>query len=186
MKLKNIRELPSIFPDDNKGLRNFHQQLKGSVTYLNSVGYVSSLKSTDNVKIKPFYVYQSTLRMSFYKKFTAENFDEENINMIKLESWLGSIINSVFNPIASVIENELKSKLNNCKTSNFNTNHTSTDKASLGNKPIHNKTKHTCWLCKGHHKISNCDKSKENPVHMRSTLTKDINYVSIASLMIKY
>ena len=33
----------SISPNDNKGLRYFHEQLKGAVIWLNSVVYVSSL-----------------------------------------------------------------------------------------------------------------------------------------------
>ena len=98
LKLKNILELLSISLDNNKGLRHFRQQLKGAVTWLNSMGYVSSLKSrkqfTGNLA--------KYLRMSFYKKITAENFDEENINLIKLESWLGTKISSTFNPIVKL------------------------------------------------------------------------------------
>ena len=109
MKLKSILELPSISPDGNKGLRHFHQPLNWAATWLNSVGYVSSLKSTDNVT-KAVLRLPKYSRMSFYKQFTAENFDEENINLIKLESWLGTKVSSTFNPIALVIENKLKSK----------------------------------------------------------------------------
>ena len=104
-----ILELPSISPDNNKGLRHFHQPLNWAATWLNSVGYVSSLRSTDNV-IKAVLRLPKYLRMSFYKQFTAENFDEENINLIKFESWLGTKVSSTFNPIALVIENKLKSK----------------------------------------------------------------------------
>ena len=143
LKPENILELPSISPDDNNGLRHFHQVLKGAVTWLNSMGYASSLKSTDNVT-KVVLRLPKYLRMYFYKKFTAKNFNEENINLIKLEICLGTEI------------------------SNFNTNYTSTDKDSLGNKQIHVKTKYTCWLCKGDHKICNCGKIRESPVHMQA------------------
>ena len=98
-----------------------------------------------------------------------------------LKVGLGTKISSTFNLIASNTEKEFKSK-HNRKTSNFNTNHTTTDREFLGNKQIHNKAKYTCLLCKGDHKTSNCDKIKENPVHMRSTLIKEhklcFNYIS--------
>ena len=48
----------------------------------------------------------------------------------------------------------------------------STDKDSLSNKQLHNKTKYTCWLRKGNYKISDCDKIIETLVHMRPTLIK--------------
>ena len=118
------------------------------------MGCASSLKSADNVT-KAILRLPRYLRMYFYKKFAAKNFDEENINLIKLESWLGTKISSTFNSIASVIENEFKSK-HNCKMSNFNTNDTSTDKDSLGNKQIHVNI------------ICNCDKIRESPVHMQA------------------
>ena len=166
LKLQNNLKLPSISLDNDKGLRHFHQLLEGTVTSLNSMGYASSLKSTDNVT-KAILRLRKCLRIYFYKKFTAKNFDEENINLIKLESWLGNKINSTFNSIASVIESEFKSK-HNYKISNFNTNHTSTDKDSLGNKQIHVKSKYTCWFCKGDYIICNCDKIKESSVHMQA------------------
>ena len=123
------------------------------------MNYVSSLKSKDNAT-KAVLHLPKYLRMSFLRKFTAENFDKENTDLIKLESSIRTNISSTFNPIASVIENEFKSK-HNPKTSNFNTNPMLIDKDSLGNKQIHDKPKYTCWLCKGDHKISNCNKIKK-------------------------
>ena len=75
------------------------------MTLLNSIGCVSSLKSADNVT-KTVLGLPKYLRMSFYKKFTSENFDKENMNLIKLESCLGTKMSSTFNAIASVIEKE--------------------------------------------------------------------------------
>ena len=144
------------------------------------MSYVSSLKSKDNAT-KAVLHLPKYLRMSFLKKFTAENFDKENIDLIKLESSIRTNISSTFNPIASVTENEFKSK-HNPKTSNFNTNPMLIDKDSLGNKQTHDKSKYTCWLCKGDHKISNCNKIKKTLVNMRSTFIKEhkrcFNYLS--------
>ena len=78
LKFSKIMQLPSISPSDNKGLRYFHQQLKEGSTYLNSMRYVSSLKSTDKAT-KAVLRLPKYLRMPFYKNFTAENFCGENI-----------------------------------------------------------------------------------------------------------
>lgn len=75
------------------------------MTLLNSIGYVSFLKSAYNVT-KTVLRLPKYLTMFFYKKFTWENFDKENINLIELESCLATKMSSTFNAIASVIEKE--------------------------------------------------------------------------------
>ena len=49
LKLKAVLDQSQIQTDDQKGLKQFHQQLKTVITWLTSMEYFSSINSTDNV-----------------------------------------------------------------------------------------------------------------------------------------
>ena len=67
LKLKAVLEQGQIKADDQKGLRQFHQQLKTVVTWLTSMGYLSSLNSTENVT-------KAVMRLKLLKpKWSTEN-----------------------------------------------------------------------------------------------------------------
>ena len=97
LKLKEVLNLPQISEDDSKGLRHFHQQIKGVVTWLNSMGYSASLKATESVT-KAVMRLPKNLRSSFYKHFNNENFDENKINLITFEKRLANKVQYTFKP----------------------------------------------------------------------------------------
>ena len=82
LKLKEIFDRPQIPIDDSEGPRHFHQQIKVVVTWLSSMGYISSLKSTEN-GTQAVMRLPKPLTYSFHKK--QKNFEEEHINLIKFE-----------------------------------------------------------------------------------------------------
>lgn len=47
------------------------------------MGFISSLKATENVS-KALIRLPKPFRTSFYKSFTSENLDEENMNILNL------------------------------------------------------------------------------------------------------
>ena len=49
LKLTVILDLPQISIGDSKGLLKFHPQLQDTITWLCSIGYIFSLKTTENV-----------------------------------------------------------------------------------------------------------------------------------------
>ena len=64
--------------DDQKGLNQFHQQLKTVITWLTSMDYFSSINSTNNVT-KAVMSLPKNLRTSYYKSSDDANFNENNI-----------------------------------------------------------------------------------------------------------
>lgn len=69
LKLKEIFDRPQIPIDDSEGLRHFHQQINGVVTWLSTMGYISSLKSTEN-GTQAVMRLPKPLTYSLYKSFT--------------------------------------------------------------------------------------------------------------------
>ena len=103
LRLKAVLDQSQIQTDDQKGLKQFHQQLKTVITWLASVGYFSSVNSTENVT-KAVKRLPRNLCTSYYKSFDDKNFNENNINLISFERWLANKIHSLLNPIATLIE----------------------------------------------------------------------------------
>ena len=172
LKLKEILDLPQISIDDSKGLRHFHQQVKGAVTWLTSMGYTSSLKSTENVT-KAVLRLPKQLRSSFYEKFTSKYFNEEQINLIEFEKWLQGKVYSTYNPIAIVIENTIRSnkfERHKDKKKGFNVNNSERTLKTESEKK--DKFKTFCCFCKEEHRISNCTTLKAFPVEERYELIK--------------
>ena len=176
LKLREILDRPQISIDDYKGLRKFHQHLEGAITWLCSMGYISSLKATENVS-RAVMRLPKPLRISFYKKFTSKQFDEESMNLLKFEKWLKQKVQETCNPIANIIENSLKRQNQHGKHLHpSRTNAHSSDrylkngeKYQKGGKP---NFKLICCLCEGEHKVSYCSKLKSLPVEERLSLIK--------------
>ena len=91
------------------GLKQFHQQLKTAITLLTSMGYFSSINSTENVT-KAVMRLPKNLLTSCYKSFDDTNFNESNINLISFERRLASKIHSSVDLIAPLTESTLRSK----------------------------------------------------------------------------
>ena len=109
LKLKAVLDQSQIQTDDQKGLKQFHQQLKTVTTWLIWMGYFSSIHSTKNVT-KAVKHLPKNLRTSYYKSFDDTNFNENNINLISSERWLANKIHSSLNPNAALIERTIRSK----------------------------------------------------------------------------
>ena len=109
MKLKAVLDQSQIQTDDQMGLKQFHQQLKTAITLLTSMGYFSSINSTENVT-KAVMRLPKNLLTSCYKSFDDTNFNESNINLISFERRLTSKIHSSVDLIAPLTESTLRSK----------------------------------------------------------------------------
>ena len=109
MKLKAVLDQSQIQTDDQMGLKQFHQQLKTAITLLTSMGYFSSINSTENVT-KAVMRLPKNLLTSCYKSFDDTNFNESNINLISFERRLASKIHSSVDLIAPLTESTLRSK----------------------------------------------------------------------------
>ena len=109
-----ILDLPQIAIDDSKELRHFHPQIKGAVTCLSSMGYAFPLKLKLNENVKKAVIkLPKQLGSLFYKTFTAGNFDDQHIYLIKLAYFK---VHPTYKGNATVIENCLKSnKYENAK-----------------------------------------------------------------------
>ena len=109
MKLKTVLDQSQIQTDDQMGLKPFHQQLKTAITLLTSMGYFSSINSTENAT-KAVMRLPKNLLTSCCKSFDDTNFNESNINLISFERRLASKIHSSVDLIAPLIESTIRSK----------------------------------------------------------------------------
>ena len=109
LKLKAVLAQSQIQTDDQKVLKQFHQQLNTVITWLTSMGYLSSINPTENVTKTVIHLPKS-LRTSYYKSFDHTNFNENNINLISFEMLLANKIHSSLNPFATLIESTIMSK----------------------------------------------------------------------------
>ena len=109
LKLMEVLELPPIQHDDQNSLRNYHQKLKTIVTWLKTMGYDGALKSVENVT-KAVMRLPKYLRQKFYRNFKIINYNEREMNLEIFENWLGERIYDMNNPLALIIETEIKRK----------------------------------------------------------------------------
>ena len=156
-KLKNLFDLPPLLHNDHQGLRCYYQQLKGTLTWLQSMGYDAVLRSIDNVT-KAIMRLPKQLRSKFYIDMKETCYDETTINLLVFEKWLGKKINETFNPLASIIENEVKIKYPKYANGRQNMFALSSSSKDESNRVL------KCWLCSKDHKVSDCDFLKNSPV----------------------
>ena len=65
LNIKSLFDASQIYAND-RGLRQFHQQLKCCITWFQSMGYSAATESTDNLT-KAVMHLPNQLRISFYK-----------------------------------------------------------------------------------------------------------------------
>ena len=118
LKLKAVLDQSQMQTDDQKGLKQFHQQLKTVITWLTSMEYFSSINSTDNVT-KAMMHLPKNLHTSYYKRSDDADFNENNIDLISFERWLANKIHSSLNPIATLSTKRSKSSGNQSDKSNM-------------------------------------------------------------------
>ena len=87
LKLKEVLELPPTQHDDQNILRNYHQKLKTTVTWLKTMGYDGALKSVENVT-KAVMRLRKYLRQKFYRNFKIIDYNERRINLEIFENWV--------------------------------------------------------------------------------------------------
>ena len=104
-KLKAIFDQPQITNNNKISLRSYQQQLKSIVTWLKTMGYITALKSIDNV-IKAVKHLPNHLRNSFYKDFRTLSSGPTKINLETFMQWLDEKPTEYFNPIATIINQE--------------------------------------------------------------------------------
>ena len=86
-KLKILFDLLPLSADDYIGLRCYQQRLKGTLAWLQSMGYISAIKSTENVT-KAITRLPKPLRTKFYREMKISSYNENNKNLLVLERWL--------------------------------------------------------------------------------------------------
>lgn len=110
-KLKTLFDLPPLSENDNISSKCYYQQLKGTLTWLQSMGYVSVIKPIENAT-KAITRLPESLRTKFYREMKTSSYNENNINLLVLERWLETRIQEALNPHASIIENKIKKETN--------------------------------------------------------------------------
>ena len=86
-KLKILFDLLPLSANDYIGLRCYHQQLNGTLAWLQSMGYISAIKSTENVT-KTIIRLPKPLRTKFYREMKTSSYNGNNKNLLVLERWL--------------------------------------------------------------------------------------------------
>ena len=98
LKLEEVLELPPIQHYDQNSLKNYHQKLKNTVTWLKKIGYDGALKSVKKLT-KAVMRLPKYLRQKFYHGFKTINYTKMEMNLEIYENWLGEGIYDMNNPL---------------------------------------------------------------------------------------
>ena len=162
LKLKELLDQPQLQAKNKPTIRSFQQQLKTTVTWLSSTGYHSAIRSTDNIT-KAVTRLPNYLRNKFYKEFKSNNIDENKVDLLKFSHWLDERLSEAQNPIALIINAEEKQKKELEKSCSKHENSDrihSLQEDNKDDKINRENFKIICWLYTGNHKVSNCEKLK--------------------------
>ena len=173
LKLNAILDLPQLQSNDRTALRRYYQQLSSTIMWLKSMGYNSSISSTENLT-KAVARLPNYLRNQFYKTSKDKIFTEGGMDLHDFQKWLDSKLKEQFNPIASLIaEQDLKAK-KATKTPKIESERkirTFATKAVTYEKQTKGQLK--CWICEGDHKVSNCKNFIDKKVEERRKIVAD-------------
>ena len=100
--IKSLFEFPSIKSNDRIALRNFHQKLKITITWLKSIGYEVLIKCNENL-VKALLYLLYNMRNEFYKVTCNLDILDRDVDLIFLEKWLEKRLKIFFSPIAIII-----------------------------------------------------------------------------------
>ena len=161
-KLKNLLDKPQIASDDRAALKKFHQQLKSTTTWLKRIGNISAVHSTENLS-RAVMRLPDNIRKKFFRN--SKDFDDSDLNLLKLEIFLDWTLKEFYNPIADIIANkEGKSKKDKGRGGKFGqSNHLDSDKSP----------KLSCWVCQKSHKIWQCDDFKGKSLIEKRKIVND-------------
>ena len=179
LKMKHLFKQPQIKNNDRTELRKFHQHLKGTITWLISIGYEFPLLSYDSLT-KCVARLPNYLRNQFFKSTADSSFTDGSVNLVTFEKWLERKLRSYFNPLADIIASEeieykrshkgfkandqrYSGRLNQINMDNkIVMEHIETDKKDKTSSKVYE-----CWICKGNHRLMKCDEFREMNVKER-------------------
>ena len=162
LRLKNLFEKPQIKSNDRLLLRQYHQELKLTLSWLESIGYEVPIYSSENLT-KAIMWLPSHIRQSFYKFTSNNDLIDGSVNLYVFEKWLEDKLKTFFNPLADIIsdcETTIKTKFNrpkffnNLSTNNDDESNVYSNQNFL--KPSQNDKFLKCWLCSMSHRHMNC------------------------------
>ena len=165
-RMKILFDKPHINGRDRIALRQYHQQLKTSNTWLISMGYETLLLSNDNLT-KALMRLPLYLQQDFFKATRDSNLIGGSVSLIVFEKWLDKKIKNTLNPLADIIAaNDTPPKRPtkpyqpkprtsiNSLTSKLNLHEQQKHDDSAKENPSSEKDKKDikCWLCKKPHR----------------------------------
>ena len=113
-KVKLTLDKPQIKGNNHTVLRQFQQELKCNNSWLISMGYHSTLASSDHVT-KAIQRLPHYFRQKFYKYSLSVLEVDKTISLLQFEVWLEKKLKLYYNPIANIIANrEKRSQKNTC------------------------------------------------------------------------
>ena len=170
--VKSLFKFPAIKSNDRIALRNFHQKLKITITWLKSIGYEVPIKSNENLA-KALLCLPYNMRNEFYKVTCNLDILDGDVDLTFLERWLEKRLKIIFNSIAEIIATQ------GTKT---DIQHQKMDKErkqiNLFHNSIPDKSKKTtktlvCYLCSQDHRIMDCVKFKQKTATKRKRMLKE-------------
>ena len=173
-RLRNLFDKAQIRANDRITLRQFHQELELTITWLMSVGYKVPIFSSENLKKATIRLpYQ--LHQRFYKFTEESNWIDGGINLVTLEKWLKDQLKTSFSSLTDIninkehmLENRYqiakltsRHSIHSLETDiNINsvkyTSHGSKDKEILKEGKTDNTRTLSYWLCNDNHRLMNC------------------------------
>jgi len=156
LKLKALFDKPQIKPNDRVALKLYHQNLKCTVTWLVSMGYVSTLSSIENLT-KAVQRLPHFLRQTFYRH-SRDILDSEVISLLEFENWLNKRTKEFYNPIANIIASQEPFRQKDSK--------------SINNFKYESKTL-KCYCCSDDHKLTKCETFLSKTLEAKNDFVKE-------------
>ena len=162
----NHFKFPPIKSNGRIALQNFHQKLKVTITWLNSIDYEIPIKSNENLA-KVLLCLPCNMQNEFYKVTCNPDILDGDVDLIFLEKWLEKCLKIFFNLIANIIatqgtktDNQHQKKKKKIKKGNRLTYFTILHYNHLIKLKKTTKTR-ICYLCSQDHGIMVCVKFKQ-------------------------
>ena len=173
LRVKSLFEFPPIKSNDRIALRNFHQKLKITITWLKSIGYEVPIKSNENLA-KALLCLPYNMRNEFYKVTCNLDILDGDVDLIFLEKWLEKRLKIFFNAIANIIatprtktDNQHQEKDRKQINAFHNSTPQSPDKSRKTTKTL------LFCLCSQDHRIMDCVKFKQKTATKRKRMLKE-------------
>ena len=185
-RICSVFDKPQIKANEKVGLRQFHQQLKCSNSWVLSMGYKSPIFSSENLT-KAILCLPSHLRNQFYKFTKDSNLMDGSVNLLVIDTWLDDQIKVCFNALADIVNKQdlaNKGRLSLHKLTNrTNTNVLETGQevpdssAQIVENTSDKEKKKTqglkCWLCRENHRLKDCKDFLSKSVKDRKRYIKE-------------